>query len=64
MSVQSEEDDSSRGVDEVELEESDQKNHLDQHTNETLSDEHNGTKQEQLQKIQLTVIISPHDGLC
>ena len=48
MSVQSEEDDSSRGVDEVELEESDQKNHLDQHTNETLSDENNGTKQEQL----------------
>jgi len=30
MSVQSEEDDSSRDVDEVELEESDQKNHLDQ----------------------------------
>ena len=48
MSVQSEEEDLSRGVDEVELEESDQKNHLDQHTNETLSDEHNGTKQEQL----------------
>ena len=48
MSVQSEEEDLSRGVDEVELEESDQKNHLDQHTNETLSDENNGTKQEQL----------------
>ena len=48
MSVQSEEEDLSRGMDEVELEESDQKNHLDQHTNETLSDENNGTKQEQL----------------
>ncbi|MFP6723736.1 MAG: hypothetical protein VCF25_26230 [Candidatus Poribacteria bacterium] len=47
MSVQSEEEDLSLGVDEVELEESDQKNHLDQHTNETLSDENNGTKQEQ-----------------
>jgi len=48
MSVQSEEEDLSPGVDEVELEESDQKSHMDQHTNETLSDENNGTKQEQL----------------
>ena len=47
MSVQSKED-LSQGVDEVELEESDQKSHVDQHTNETLSDENNGTKQEQL----------------
>ena len=48
MSVQSAEEDLSQGMDEVELEESDQKSHLDQHTNETLSDENNGTKQEQL----------------
>ena len=47
MSVQSKED-LSQGVDEVELEESDQKSHADQHTNETLSDENDGTKQEQL----------------
>ena len=48
MSIQSAEEDLSRGMDEVELEESDQKSQADQHTNETLSDENNGTKQEQL----------------
>ena len=48
MPVQSAEEDLSQGMDEVELEESDQKSHVDQHTNETLSDENNGTKQEQL----------------
>ena len=48
MSIQSAEEDLSRGMGEVELEESDQKSHVDQHTNETLSDENNGTKQEQL----------------
>ena len=35
-------------VDKVQSEEFDQKSHVDQHTNETLSDENNETKQEQL----------------
>ena len=48
MSVQSAEEDLGQDVDKVKLEESDQKSQADQHTNETLSDENNGTKQEQL----------------
>ena len=48
MSVQSAEEDLGQDVDKVKLEESDQKSPADQHTNETLSDENNGTKQEQL----------------
>ena len=48
MSVQSAEEDLGQDVDKVKLEESDQKSQADQHTNETLSDENNETKQEQL----------------
>ena len=48
MSVQSAEEDLGQDVDKGKLEESDQKSQADQHTNKTLSDENNETKQEQL----------------